>query len=159
MLGGPLSVLQNFRSFVDDPVADTAAGNSSIGGRADRPSSIVAPEPESANNNSAKTKMATSPAAAAPARAGRSAWRSHRRCGSIRARARGQRRWVSRADKTIAGRSPLRLATFSLPTHREVVAAASRISASGVPYPQDPPAPVRSMLRVCIPRRRDYANQ
>src|SRR5215471_4048346 len=29
----------------------------------------------------------------------------------------------------IAGRSPLRLATLSLPTHREVVAAAFRISA------------------------------
>ena len=49
-------MLQNFRSFVDDPVADLGAGNSSIGGHADRPSSIVAPEPESANNNSAKTK-------------------------------------------------------------------------------------------------------
>src|SRR5271155_1524763 len=34
----------------------------------------------------------------------------------------------------IAGRSPLRLATFSLPTHREVVAAASRISALGAPH-------------------------
>jgi hypothetical protein len=31
--------------------------------------------------------------------------------------------------RLIAGRSPLRLATFSLPTHREVVAAAFRISA------------------------------
>jgi hypothetical protein len=61
--------------------------------------------------------------------------------------------------KVIAGRSPLRLATFSLPTHREVVAAASRISALGAPQPQNPPAPVRSMLRVCIPRRRDYSNQ
>ena len=50
------SVLQNFRSLVDDPVPDLGAGNSSIGGRADRPSSIVAPEPKSANNNSAKTK-------------------------------------------------------------------------------------------------------
>ena len=33
----------------------------------------------------------------------------------------------------IAGRSPLRLATLSLPTHREVVAAALRISALGAP--------------------------
>ena len=47
-------MLQNFRSFVDDPVPDLSAGNSSIGGRADRQSSIVAPEPKSANNNSAK---------------------------------------------------------------------------------------------------------
>jgi hypothetical protein len=31
--------------------------------------------------------------------------------------------------RLIAGRSPLRLATLSLPTHREVVAAAFRISA------------------------------
>ena len=31
----------------------------------------------------------------------------------------------------IAGRAPLRLATFSLPTHREVVAAALRMSALG----------------------------
>ena len=44
---------------------------------------------------------------------------------------------------------------FSLPTHREVVAAAFRISALGAPYFKSPPAPVRSMLRVCIPRRRD----
>ena len=41
----PLSLLQNFRSIVDDPVAPPGAGNSSIGGRADRPSSIVAPNP------------------------------------------------------------------------------------------------------------------
>jgi hypothetical protein len=33
----------------------------------------------------------------------------------------------------VAGRSQLRLATFSLPTHREVVAAAFRISALGAP--------------------------
>ena len=44
---------------------------------------------------------------------------------------------------------------FSLPTHREVVAAAFRISALGARYFKSPPAPVRSMLRVCIPRRRD----
>src|ERR1700693_3575892 len=31
----------------------------------------------------------------------------------------------------LAGRAPLRLATFALPTHREVVAAALRISALG----------------------------
>jgi hypothetical protein len=35
--------------------------------------------------------------------------------------------------RLIAGRSPLRLATLSLPTHREVVAAALRISALGAP--------------------------
>jgi hypothetical protein len=46
--------------------------------------------------------------------------------------------------KVIAGRSPLRLATFSLPTHREVVAAASRISALGAPQPQTPRLP-------CVP--------
>jgi hypothetical protein len=34
----------------------------------------------------------------------------------------------------IAGRSPLRLATLSLPTHREVVAAAFWISACGAPH-------------------------
>src|SRR5215469_14818389 len=55
----------------------------------------------------------------------------------------------------IAGRSPLRLATLSLPTHREVVAAAFRISALVPPDLNEPPAPVRSLLRVCIPRRRD----
>ncbi len=37
-------------------------------------------------------------------------------------------------NEGIAGRSQLRLATFSLPTHREVVAAAFRISALGAPY-------------------------
>jgi hypothetical protein len=55
----------------------------------------------------------------------------------------------------IAGRSQLRRATLSLPTHREVVAAAFRISALGAPIQKSPPAPVRSLLRVCIPRRRD----
>ena len=72
----------------------------------------------------------------------------------------GRARWPSSRPykNDIAGRSPLRLATFSLPTHREVVAAAFRISALGAPQ-KKPPAPVRSMLRVCIPRRRDYANQ
>jgi hypothetical protein len=55
----------------------------------------------------------------------------------------------------IAGRSQLRLTTFSLPTHREVVAAASRISALVRLTQGGPPAPVRSMLRVCVPRRRD----
>jgi hypothetical protein len=55
----------------------------------------------------------------------------------------------------IAGRSQLRRATLSLPTHREVVAAAFRISALGAPHSKEPPAPVRSLLRVCIPRRRD----
>jgi hypothetical protein len=56
----------------------------------------------------------------------------------------------------IPGRALLRLATFffSLPTHREVVAAASRIAARGC-YQHGPPAPVRPMLRVCVPRRRD----
>ena len=69
----------------------------------------------------------------------------------------GRARWPSSRPykNDIAGRSPLRLATFSLPTHREVVAAAFRISALGAPQ-KKPPAPVRSMLRVCIPRRRDY---
>jgi hypothetical protein len=52
----------------------------------------------------------------------------------------------------LAGRSPLRLATFLLPTHREVVAAVNRITA--LSPPPGPPAPVR-MLRVCIPRRRE----
>ena len=108
-------MLQNFRSFVDDPVPDLGAGNSSIGGRADRPSSIVAPEPESANNNSAKKKSATSSAAAAPARAGRSARRSHRRCGSPRARALGQPLWViwpNTGDRSVR-RPPLRCASES----------------------------------------------
>jgi hypothetical protein len=59
----------------------------------------------------------------------------------------------------IAGRSQLRLATLSLPTHREVVAAAFRISALVAPFQKSPPAPVRSLLRVCIPRRRDQTNQ
>ena len=39
------------------------------------------------------------------------------------------------------------------------MAAAFRISALGAPHSKEPPAPVRSLLRVCIPRRRDYANQ
>jgi hypothetical protein len=39
------------------------------------------------------------------------------------------------------------------------VAAAFRISALGAPYLKEPPAPVRSLLRVCIPRRRDQTNQ
>ena len=57
--------------------------------------------------------------------------------------------------RLIAGRSPLRRATLSVPTHREVVAAAFRISALVPPIQKSPPAPVRSLLRVCIPRRRD----
>jgi hypothetical protein len=40
---------------------------------------------------------------------------------------------ASGLEGIIAGRSPLRLATLSLPTHREVVAAALRISALGAP--------------------------
>jgi len=61
-------------------------------------------------------------------------------------------------DEMIAGRSQLRLATLSLPTHREVVAAAFRISALVAPIKRAP-APVRAVLRVCIPRRRDQTNQ
>jgi hypothetical protein len=38
----------------------------------------------------------------------------------------------------IAGRSQLRRATLSLPTHREVVAAAFRISALGAPFKRAP---------------------
>ena len=66
----PLSVLQIFRSVVDDPVPRCARP----------PAHHRSPElhrrPESANNNSAKTKMATSTrsrTAAQAARAGRSA--------------------------------------------------------------------------------------
>jgi hypothetical protein len=55
----------------------------------------------------------------------------------------------------IAGRSQRRLATFSLPTHREVVAAAFGLPL-WCPSLTKPPAPVRTVLRVCIPRRRDY---
>ena len=70
----PLSVLQIFRSVVDDPVARAGARQHHRSPRS--PDLHRRPEPESANNNSAKTKMATSPAAAQPARAGRSARRS-----------------------------------------------------------------------------------
>jgi hypothetical protein len=52
----------------------------------------------------------------------------------------------------VAGRSLLRLATFALPTHREVVATALRITAMSPP--KGSPAPVR-VLRVCVPRRRE----
>ena len=58
-------------------------------------------------------------------------------------------------------RGPVRNSGWSLlllPTHREVVAAAFRISALvppisfGAPQLNEPPAPVRSLLRVCIPQ-------
>ena len=58
----------------------------------------------------------------------------------------------------IAGRSQLRRATLSLPTHREVVAAAFRISALGAPQLKEPPAPVR-FHAACLhstPPRFDY---
>jgi hypothetical protein len=41
---------------------------------------------------------------------------------------------ADRRHELIAGRSQLRLATLSLPTHREVVAAAFRISALDAPH-------------------------
>jgi hypothetical protein len=48
----------------------------------------------------------------------------------------------------IAGRSQLRLATLSLPTHREVVAAAFRISALGTPIKRAPGS--RAFLAACL---------
>ena len=48
------------------PAPSLRAGEADVS--IDRLSSIVGPEPESANNNFAKTKMTTSPAAAAPTR-------------------------------------------------------------------------------------------
>jgi len=59
-----------------------------------------------------------------------------------------------KVESNFAGRSPLRLATFSLPTHREVVAVVLSDYRFGL-APRLPPAPVRSVLRVCIPRRRE----
>ena len=47
----PLSVLQIFRSVVDDPVARAAPAPADI---IDRPTSIVAPNQKSANNNPLK---------------------------------------------------------------------------------------------------------
>ena len=45
---------------------------------------------------------------------------------------------IPNCKEEIAGRSQLRLATFLLPTHREVVAAAFRISALGAPTQEAP---------------------
>ena len=67
--GNPLSVLQIFRSVVDDPmprfssigagtIATARPGEADVS--SDRLSSIVGREPESANNNFAKTKMTRS---------------------------------------------------------------------------------------------------
>jgi hypothetical protein len=50
-------------------------------------------------------------------------------------------------DKVIAGRSPLRLTTFSLPTHREVVAAAFGFPLLGAP------STFRSPRLPCVPCR------
>ena len=61
--------------------------------------------------------------------------------------------------RLIAGRSPLRLATFSLPTHREVVAAAFRISALGAPLQRSPRLPCVPCCVSAFPRRRDQTNQ
>ena len=69
-------MLQNFRSVVDDPIPRfSSIGAGTIAVRpgeadvsSDRLSSIVGPEPESSANNFAKTKMTTSPEAAAPTR-------------------------------------------------------------------------------------------
>ena len=47
----------------------------------------------------------------------------------------------------------------SLPTHREVVAAALRISALGAPHQQGPRLPCVPCCVSAFPRRRDYANQ
>ena len=59
-----------------------------------------------------------------------------------------------KGESNLAGRSPLRLATFSLPTHREVVAVVLSDYRFGL-APRPSPAPVRSIPRVCIPRRRE----
>ena len=78
-----------------------------------------------------------------------------------RRRSRGLKAAYREDDKNIAGRSPLRLATFSLPTHREVVAAASRISALGAPHPQEAPGS-RASHAACLhstpPRLRESIN-
>jgi hypothetical protein len=58
----------------------------------------------------------------------------------------------------IAGRSQLRRATLSLPTHREVVAAAFRISALVAPHSKEPPGS-RAFPAACLhstPPRFDY---
>jgi|ERR1700722_15970969 len=54
-----------------------------------------------------------------------------------------------RSSAKIAGRAPLRLATFSLPTHREVVAAASRIAAFGAPQSPSHPGS-RAFHAACL---------
>jgi hypothetical protein len=91
----PLSVLQIFRSVVDDPVARAASAPADI-------IIIDRPEPESANNNSAKQKWRRQPAAAAPPRRlepvallGAAAAHAARPAGApaSRARAWGQRVW------------------------------------------------------------------
>src|SRR5947208_6265235 len=58
-------------------------------------------------------------------------------------------RSAAKRREIIAGRSQLRLATFSLPTHREVVAAASRISALGAPHTLEVPGS-RAFHAACL---------
>jgi hypothetical protein len=73
----------------------------------------------------------------------------------------GRARWSSSRPykNDVAGRSQLRLATFSLPTHREVVAAAFRISALGAP---DEAPGSRAFHAACLhstpPRLRESIN-
>jgi len=64
-----------------------------------------------------------------------------------------RRQFESFSQDLLAGRAPLRLIMFWLPTHREVMTASQRISAFGfrVPSPRLPCVE----LRVCVPRRRE----
>ena len=71
-------------------------------------------------------------------------------CGRRKRAASGAgRALVSFREDIIAGRSQLRLTTLSLPTHREVVVAAFRISALGAPHLTEPPGS-RAFPAACL---------